>query len=46
MEFGNNRQVIPIVAESLDGVQQRTIVVGVERNTKVLEMVTRDPNEI
>ena len=46
MEFGNNRQVIPIVAESLDGVQQRTIVVGVERNTKVLELVTRDPNEM
>lgn len=46
MEFGNQRQVIPIVAESLDGVQQRTIVVGVERNTKVLELVTRDPNEI
>lgn len=46
MEFGNNRQVIPIVAESMDGVQQRTIVVGVERNTKVLELVTRDPNEV
>jgi len=46
MELGNQRQVIPVVAESPDGVQQRTIVVAVERNTKVMEPVTRDPNEV
>ena len=46
LELGNQRQVIPVVAESLDGVQQRTIVVAVERNTKVMEPVTRDPNEV
>lgn len=36
------RQVIPIVASSCDGVEQRTIILAVERNTKVLEPVVRD----
>jgi hypothetical protein len=45
MDLGNARQVIPVVAESADGVEQRTIVVAVERNTKVMEPVQRDPNE-
>lgn len=36
------RQIIPAVASSADGSEQRTIVVAVERNTKVMEPVTRD----
>ena len=36
------RQVIPIVASSRDGVEQRTIILGVERNTKTMESVVRD----
>lgn len=41
----NCRQVIPAVASSADGVEQRTIVLAVERNTKVMEPVTRDSAE-
>jgi hypothetical protein len=41
----NSRQVIPAVASSADGVEQRTIVLAVERNTKVMEPVTRDSSE-
>lgn len=36
------RHVIPIVASSCDGVEQRTIILAVERNTKVMEPVVRD----
>ncbi|HID74627.1 MAG TPA: DUF4912 domain-containing protein [Planctomycetaceae bacterium] len=38
------RQVLPVVASSHDGVQQRTIVLAVERNTKVMETVIREPD--
>ena len=38
------RQVIPIVASSHDGVEQRTIVLAVERNTKTMESIVRDGN--
>ena len=41
----NCRQVIPAVASSADGVEQRTIVIAVERNTKVMEPVVRDASE-
>ena len=41
----NCRQVIPAVASSADGVEQRTIVLAVERNTKTMEPVVRDGNE-
>lgn len=37
------RQVLPVVANSCDGSEQRTIVLAVERNTKVMEPVIRDP---
>jgi len=37
------RQVFPVVASSGDGVEQRTIVLAVERNTKVMEPVIREP---
>ena len=38
----DRRQVLPVVASSGDGVEQRTIVLAVERNTKVMEPVIRD----
>ncbi len=41
----NCRQVIPAVASSADGVEQRTIVLAVERNTKTMEPVVRDGND-
>lgn len=41
----NCRQVIPVVASSANGVEQRTIVLAVERNTKVMEPLIRNPDE-
>jgi hypothetical protein len=41
----NCRQVIPAVACSADGLEQRTIVLAVERNTKEMEPLLRDANE-
>ena len=41
----DKRQVLPVVASSADGVEQRTIVIAVERNTKVLEPMMREANE-
>ena len=38
----DKRQVIPVVAASADGVEQRTVVLAVERNTKVLEPMMKD----
>jgi hypothetical protein len=43
MSLPDRRQVIPVIASSPDGVEQRTIILAVERNTKVLEPVMRDP---
>jgi uncharacterized protein len=43
MSLPDRRQVIPVVASSSDGVEQRTIILAVERNTKVLGPVVRDP---
>lgn len=43
MTLPDRRQVIPVVASSPDGVEQRTIILAVERNTKVLEAVVREP---
>jgi len=37
LPFPDKRQVLPAVALSRDGSQQRTIVVAVERNTKIME---------
>jgi hypothetical protein len=45
LDMPNRRQVIPIVASTKDGVEQRTIVLAVERNTKVMEPLTRDSGE-
>lgn len=41
----DRRQVIPIVASSGDGVEERTIVLAIEKNTKVMEPKTREPGE-
>ena len=38
----DQRQVIPIVASSSDGVEQQTVILAVERNTKLMEPVVRD----
>ncbi len=45
MNMPNRRQVLPVVASSKDGVEQHTVVLAVERNTKVMEPLIRDPNE-
>ena len=42
LNMPDRRQVIPVVASSGDGTEQRTIVLAVERNTKVMEPVIRD----
>jgi hypothetical protein len=42
MSLADRRQVIPVVASSADGLEQRTIILAVERNTKVLEPRIRD----
>jgi len=45
MSMPDKRQVIPIVASTADGVEQRTTVIAVERNTKVMETLIRDPED-
>jgi uncharacterized protein len=41
----DGRQIIPAVASSPDGIEERTIVLAVERNTKHLEPMIHDGNE-
>jgi hypothetical protein len=41
----DSRQIIPAVAASGDGIEERTIVLAVERNTKKLEPMIHDFNE-
>jgi hypothetical protein len=41
----DRRHVLPVVASSSDGAEQRTIVLAVDRNTKVMEPVIRDPGD-
>lgn len=41
----DGRQIIPAVAVSPDGVEERTIVLALERNTKQLEPLIHDDNE-
>ena len=45
VDMPNRRQVIPIVASSGDGIEQHTIVVAVERNTKRMEANFGDSTE-
>jgi uncharacterized protein len=41
----DSRQIIPAVAASADGVEERTIVLAVERNTRHLEPMVHEVNE-
>lgn len=41
----DSRQIIPAVATSADGIEERTIVLSVERNTKHFEPVIHDPGD-
>jgi len=41
----DSRQIIPAVASSADGVEERTIVLAVERNTKQLEPMIHEVND-
>ena len=41
----DRRQVLPVVASSADGVEQRTVVLAIERNTKVMEPMIREAHE-
>ncbi len=41
----DGRQIIPAVASSADGVEERTIVLAVERNTKQLEPMIHELND-
>ncbi len=45
LSLPDRRQVIPIVASSYDGVEQRTTILAVERNTKSMEPRIRDVTE-
>jgi hypothetical protein len=42
----DSRQIIPAVAASGDGIEERTIVLAIERNTKELEPMIHDNNEL
>lgn len=46
MDLPDKRQVLPIIASSFDGTQQRTTVLAIERNTKTLEPLYRGVNEV
>lgn len=43
--FPDGRQILPAIAESADGIEERKIVLAVERNTKELEPLIHDGNE-
>lgn len=45
LSMPDRRQVLPIVAASPDGVERRTVVLAVERNTKVMEPQFREIND-
>jgi len=42
MHLPNKRQVLPVVASSADGIEIRTVVLAVERNTKTMEPIVRE----
>jgi hypothetical protein len=41
----DRRHILPVVASSHDGAEQRTIVLSLDRNTKIMEPLVRDPSE-
>ncbi len=42
----DRRQVLPATAKSRDGVDEQTVVIAVERNTKVMEPLSSDTDDI
>ena len=44
MDLPDKRQVLPVTAETRDGLRQRTTVIAVERNTKAMETVELHEN--
>ncbi len=42
----DRRQVLPATAKSRDGVDEQTVVIAVERNTKVMEPVSSDTEDL
>lgn len=40
------RQIIPVTASSPDGIEERTVVLAIERNTKELEPMIHDGNDL
>ncbi len=45
MSLPDRRQVLPMTSSSRDGSTQQTIVLAIERNTKVMEAISRDANQ-
>jgi len=45
MPLPDRRQVLPATAKSRDGVDSQTVVIAVERNTKVMEPVSSDVDD-
>jgi hypothetical protein len=45
LSMPDRRQVLPVVASSRDGVEQRTIVLAIERNTKIMEPMVHEPHD-
>ena len=41
----DKRQIIPVTASSADGIEERTIVLAVERNTKELEPMVHETSD-
>jgi hypothetical protein len=41
----DRRHILPVVASSHDGAEQRTIVLSLDRNTKIMEPLLRDPTD-
>jgi hypothetical protein len=45
LPFPDRRQVLPATARSRDGVDEQTVVIAVERNTKVMEPLSLEGDE-
>jgi hypothetical protein len=41
----DGRQILPATASTNDGIEERTIIIAIERNTKVLEPMIHDGQE-
>lgn len=45
LNLPNKRQVLPIVTSTSDGIEQQTVILAVERNTKSMEPARHDSDE-